>query len=537
MRLELIRPLGELIRGQAERVGSSVAFEDAHRAVTYARLAERTERLAGHLRHLGVEPGHSVALMLPNSVDWIEACFAVARADGVVVPISHDAAPDEVAYRLADANCGVVITTDEQAPMIAALPWSEARAAQLIIGDRGNARFDAGYRLDRLLAEPAVVPPRDPRSLEATRFIVYTSGTTGRAKGVKLSERSMLWIVACCWSPIAGLSEKDVLLCPLPLFHSYGLNLCVLGVLATGAREYILERFSVHEVLRLLGSGAFTMMPGVPTMFHYLLNASRANGRPPAGQMRVCISAGAILSGSLNAEFEAHFRVPLLDGYGITETSTMVTMNWPTGERVMGACGLPLPGVAVRLLDPMTGADVQSGDEGEIVIRGPNLMQGYHNKLEETATALRDGWYRTGDLARSDANGLLTITGRLKELIIRGGQNIAPAEVERVLAAHHAVLDCAVVGIAHEHLGEVPVAFVVPREDVDLELGAIIAHCGEHLSAYKVPAAIHIISEIPRTGSGKVMRFRLRDQLRSPLPTRDGAGKRPTGLLRTIAPE
>jgi rifamycin polyketide synthase module 1/2/3 len=212
---------------------------------------------------------------------------------------------------------------------------------------------------------------------------------------------------------------------------------------------------------------------------------------------------------TLNAAVEGQFGVELLDGYGITETSTMVTLNWPGSVRVPGSCGLPLPGLAVRLIDPATGKDAAPGAEGELICRGPNLMLGYHAKPDETAKALRDGWYHTGDLARADASGFLTITGRLKELIIRGGQNIAPAEVEECLLAHAGVRDCAVIGMPHDTLGEVPVVFVVPAGVLDAD--GLLAHARARLSGYKVPVAIHPVAEIPRTGSGKIMRFRLRE--------------------------
>jgi acyl-CoA synthetase (AMP-forming)/AMP-acid ligase II len=340
-------------------------------------------------------------------------------------------------------------------------------------------------------------------------FILYTSGTTGRAKGVLLTVHGMLWIVAACWAPITGLSERDTVLSPLPLFHSYALNLSVLGVLATGASEYIMEKFSTSEAMRLLKTGEFTYFPGVPTMFHYLMQGE--GGTFPG--MRLCVSAGAIMPATLNREFEKRLGIPLLDGYGITETSTMVTMNWPSGARVFGSCGFPVPGLAVRIVDPASGRDVGTGQEGELIVRGPNVMPGYLNKPEETAKALRNGWYHTGDLAKADANSFLTITGRLKELIIRGGQNIAPAEIEEVVNTFAPVLDCAVVGAAHEHLGEVPVLFVVPRAGQTVEADALLSHCREKLSAYKVPSAVHVIKEIPRTGSGKIIRYKLKELL------------------------
>jgi acyl-CoA synthetase (AMP-forming)/AMP-acid ligase II len=192
-------------------------------------------------------------------------------------------------------------------------------------------------------------------------------------------------------------------------------------------------------------------------------------------------------------------------------------MNWPRSPRTMGSCGIPIPGLAVRLVDPQ-GRDVPAGGEGEIIIRGPSVMLGYHNKPEDTAKALLEGWYRSGDLARCDENGFYTITGRLKELIIRGGQNIAPAEVENAVLSHSDVLDCAVIAMPHPHLGEVPVACVVPRPNCTLDLNALLAHCATQISAYKVPASIRIVQNIPRTGSGKIMRFKLREALEAPAP-------------------
>ena len=191
----------------------------------------------------------------------------------------------------------------------------------------------------------------------------------------------------------------------------------------------------------------------------------------------------------------------------------MVTMNSPTGGRTLGSCGLPVIGVAVRIVDPATGKDLDAGQEGELIVRGPNVMVGYHNKPAETAAALKDGWYRTGDLAKADLNGYLTITGRLKELIIRGGQNIAPGEVEEAVLRHPAVLECAAVGVEHKHLGEIPVVFIVLRDGQSVESETLIEFTKTQLSSYKVPAAIHVVSEIPRTGSGKVMRFKLKETI------------------------
>ena len=507
---QLIAPIPDLLRRQAAERGAQVAYRDARGGVTYADLLARTGRLAGHFADLGVSAGDKIAIYLPSSVAWIETCFAATRAGAVCVPISYDATEPEVAYRLADAGCRLVVTTDERAAMIERLRIQVPDVRETILVDRGERQ--AGRRFAELAAAPPRSAPRDPTTIDEPAYIIYTSGTTGKAKGVLLSVHSLLWVTAACWAPITGLTAQDVVLSPLPLFHSYALSLSVLSVLAVGASEYIMERFSVSEARTLLKSGGFTFFPGVPTMFHYLLQAAEADPALACPGLRLCVSAGAIMPATLNQAFEARFGVPLLDGYGITETSTMVTMNWPTGSRVPGACGLPVPGLAVRLIDAVTEDDVPLGREGELIVRGPNVMHGYHNKPAETATALRNGWYYTGDLARSDANGFLTITGRLKELIIRGGQNIAPAEIEEAVNTFEGVVDCAVIGVAHETLGEVANLFVVPR-DGPFDVERLLVHCRARLSAYKIPEATHFVAEIPRTGSGKIMRFKLRELL------------------------
>jgi acyl-CoA synthetase (AMP-forming)/AMP-acid ligase II len=506
---DLIAPIGELLRRHAGQRPDKVAFEDSARAVSYGQLERETGNLAGHLQALGHPAGARMAILLPNSVNWVACCLAAARAGLVSVPISHDATEAEIRYRLEDAACAAIVCSEEKLATVERLKASLPQLQTVIFA---GGRAPTGTQSLAVLLDTGAAALADAQDIDATSFIVYTSGTTGKAKGVMLSQRSMLWITAACWAPIAGLNESDVVLSPLPLFHSYALNLCVLSIVATGATEYILERYSTQEVTQKLKSGRFTLMPGVPTMFHYLLESCRGQGPLEATGVRRFISAGAIMPAALNREFETYFGVDLLDGYGITETSTMVTMNWPGAGRPLGSCGLPIPGLAVRLVEG-TGKDVALGEEGELIVRGPNLMQGYLGKPAETEAALRDGWYRTGDLARSDANGFLTITGRLKELIIRGGQNIAPAEVEDAVLAFPDVLDCAAVGVPHPQLGEVPVVCVVAREGRTVDTEAVREHCAALLSSYKVPQAVHLVASIPRTGSGKVMRFKLREQL------------------------
>lgn len=511
--LSLIASVDHHLRDKAARRGDHIAFHDAEEAVSYQQLDDATLGFATALADLGVAPGQSVAVFLPNGVRWVVAALAIVRRGAIMVPISIESSDDEAAYRLQDSGCVAVIAPAAKLDQLARCCKDAPGVRHLIVDGLPEAADAAPlHGFERLVStsgKPEAVASRD---LDAPAFLLYTSGTTGRAKGVLLTQRGMMWVVASSLVPVVGLNADDHILSPLPLFHSYALDVVVLGTLAVGATARLMPRFSTDDVLALLGTGEYTFLPGVPTMFHYLLDRI-GEGPVKAGRLRLCLSAGAIMPGSLNEAFEKKMGVPLIDGYGITETSTFVTVNAPGRPRVMGSCGIPIPGQAVRIVDAVTRLDVPAGAEGELIVRGPNVMLGYHNKPEDTSKALVDGWYLTGDLARADANGLITITGRLKEIIIRGGQNIAPAEIEEVVAQLPGVLDCAVVAGKHEALGEVPVLFVVPREGERPAGDAIKEQCRQRLSAYKVPDRVLLVDMIPRTGSGKIQRFLLQKLL------------------------
>ena len=332
-------------------------------------------------------------------------------------------------------------------------------------------------------------------------------GYHGRPKGVLSTQRNCLWSVAACYVPVPGLSASDRVVWPLPLFHSLSHIVCVLGVTSVGATARIVDGFAAEEVLEALREESATFLAGVPTMYHYLVAAARERGFH-APDLRMCLVGGAITTAALRRDFEDVFGAPLLDAYGSTETCGSITINWPTGARVEGSCGLPVPGLGVRLVHPETLLDVAHGDEGEVWVSGPSVMAGYHNQPEATAAAIRDRWYRTGDLARRDEAGYFTITGRIKELIIRGGENIHPGEIEEVVRGIPGVVDVAVAGKPHDVLGEVPVAYIVPGPGgVDPE--QIFAACRERLSYFKVPEELYEIARVPRTASGKVTRLAL----------------------------
>ncbi|TDB74888.1 hypothetical protein E1264_40550, partial [Actinomadura sp. KC216] len=359
-------------------------------------------------------------------------------------------------------------------------------------------------------------PAPDDLPLDDVAWMLYTSGTSGRPKGVLSTQRNRLWSVAACFTGVLGLDERDRLLWPLPLSHSFSHVLCLHGVVATGASARILGGFDPGDVLAALRAEPFTVLAGVPAMYHQLVRAAGPDGFGPGRRPRLCLCAGGVATEALCAAFERTFGKPLIGGYGCTETSGPVAMNRLSGRRAPGSAGPPVPGVAIRLVDPATGKDTGagSGAEGEVWVRGPGVMAGYHGRPAETERRVRDGWYRTGDLGRTDGHGFLTIGGRIGELIRRGGESIAPAEVEEVLRAVPGVADAAVAGRPHEILGEVPVAFLVP-DSGGLDAARIFAACRERLSYFKVPDALYRVDEIPRSGLGKIERKALLD---SPAP-------------------
>lgn len=508
LRSELIRPLPELLRAHADQFGDKDAFVDARRSVSYAALERRTWRLAGHLAELGFQAGDRALICLGNCIETVESYLSIVRASGVAVPVNPHMAEAELAHVLGDSGVTAVIT---DRPRLELLRRICANRPQLRFVVTGNGEAPAGTAsFEAMAATDPITPARDDLELDEPAFMLYTSGTTGRQKGVVSTQRGYLWSIAASFVPILGLSTQDRVLWPAPLFHALAHGLCVLGVTAVGATARIMDGFDADELLVALREERATFLAGVPTMYHHLLRAA-GDRRVEAPDLRLCLVAGAASGASLCQSFEEVFGAPLLDGYGSTETCGLITLNWPTGARVPGSCGLPVPGLGVRLVNPDTGIDVATGEDGEVWVSGPSLMVGYHNQPEATAEVMRDGWYRTGDLARRDESGYLTITGRIKDLIIRGGQNIYPTEIEEVLREVRGVADVAVVAKQHEVLGEVPVACVVPGPE-GLDPQELFAGCRGRLSYYKVPEEIYEIDRVPRTASGKVTRHVLAER-------------------------
>ncbi|AGL19217.1 putative polyketide synthase [Actinoplanes sp. N902-109] len=531
VRADLVKSLSVILREHAERLGDKIAYEDDDRAVTYAELEARTGRLAGHLIDAGLRRGDRVALCLGNTVAMVEGYLATVRAGGVGVPLNPYAGRRELAFVMSDSGARYVLTTAALAGEFVSAPGrpvvltTGTAAARRSPGEHtaGTLSFD-----DLAVTEPVATAP-DDLGLDEIAWMFYTSGTTGQPKGVLSSQRNCLWSVASCYVPIPELSAADRVLWPLPLFHSLSHIACVLSVTAVGATARIMDGQSADDVLELLHTQRSTFLAGVPTTYHRLVEARRLDDRELPG-LRIGLVGGAVTGPELRRAFEQSFGVPLVDAYGSTETCGAITMNPPGSAGPDGSCGKPVPGVDVRIVDPATGEETQPGAEGEVWVRGPSVMAGYHNDPEATAAALRDGWFHTGDLARRDAAGYVTICGRIKDLIIRGGENIHPEAIEPVLRDAGGVADAGVSGSADEVLGEVPVAYVRPGPG-GLDLDALLDHCRAQLAPAELPEEIREVRAIPRTPSGKISRRRLAEQ---PSWLRWSASGRHAGLL-TVA--
>jgi len=503
-----VRPVPEVLRDNARRLGDRPAFTDDRRTVTWAQVAARTARLAVAL---GAGRGERVAFVLGHGVDLAEAVLATVRAGAVGVPIPPNSTDGELAALLADCAPGVVVADERQHARITRLA---GRPVRLVAA--GSAAASDG------------ATPPDDLGLDEPAFMLYTSGTTGAPKGAVSTQRAALWSAVTCYLPLLGLTAGDRLLWPLPMAHSFAHSLCVLGVTVAGASARIADAPDPVTVARLLTEERPTVLAGVPLTYRHLLDT-----RPqPPGTLRVCVTAGTVSDAALRADAEALLGVPLLDCYGSTETCGMIAVEPAGAPRNPGTSGPPAPGVEVRLTDPATGGPAQG--EGEIRVRGPNLVLGYHGDPEATGRALPDGWYRTGDLGRIDADGHLTVTGRVGDLIVRGGANVDPAEVERVLLGLPGVRDAAVVARPHPLLGEAPVAFVAPA-GAGPDPAALLRACAAALSAYKVPEEIVVIPAIPRTGSGKPLRRLLREGLAAAPSAASGGYGTMTGGERRAA--
>ncbi len=470
---------------------------------SYREMIAESGRIANALSHLGLTPGDRVAVQVPKSPEALALYFGCVRLGAVFLPLNTAYTPAEVGYFLDDAEPRVVVA--DPAALSALEPLARRGGARLLTLDaKGDGSLSEAAAAECPEAEVAA---RAPEDLAA---ILYTSGTTGRSKGAMLTQENLL-SNALALTELWRFTERDVLLHALPIFHTHGLFVATNVILAAGGAMLFLSRFDVAEVLRLLPEA--TSMMGVPTFYTRLLASPDFTREATAG-MRLFTSGSAPLLAETHEAFEARTGHRILERYGMTETN-MSTSNPYEGARKAGTVGLPLPEVSLRIVDTESGAELAPGEVGVIEVKGPNVFKGYWRMPEKTKEEFRDdGYFISGDLARLDEDGYVVIVGRAKDLIISGGFNVYPKEVEEAIDLLPGVLESAVIGLPHPDFGEGVVAVVVPEAGVALEEGAILEGIRGALARFKQPKRIFFVAELPRNAMGKVQKNQLRDQHR-----------------------
>jgi long-chain acyl-CoA synthetase len=466
--------------------------------MTYAELDEATARVAGFLHERGIEPGDRVGVMLPNVPEFAIAYYGVLRAGGVVVPMNVLLKQREVAFYLGDAGAELIFA------------W-HAMAAEAIAGAAESGAECIVVEPAEFARVLAAAPPADgisERSAGDTAVILYTSGTTGKPKGAQLTHAN-LSVNADVSRLLFSLEAGDVVLGALPLFHAFGQTCGLNATVAAGASLALIPRFDAGHALEVIERHRVTVFEGVPTMYAALLHHPERE-RFDVRSLRVCVSGGAALPVEVLKEFERVFECVVLEGYGLSETSPVACFNHPDRERKPGSIGTPVEGVEMKLVD-LQRRDSAPGEEGEIAIRGHNVMKGYWNRPEATADAIDgDGWFYSGDIARIDEDGCYFIVDRKKDLIIRGGYNVYPREIEEVLYEHPAVREAAVVGIPHADLGEEVAAAVALRPGMDATESEIRDFVKTNVAAYKYPRRVWFVDELPKGPTGKVLKREIR---------------------------
>lgn len=499
--------LAMILRESARAHPDAPLLHLGDRAWTHREVDAIAGRVAAGLLARGLRRGDRVAVQLPNVPEFVFAYFGILKAGLVMVPMNPLLRPPEVAYQLGESAARLLIT------QVASIEQALAAAAghpELTLAVVGDAPVDGDRPIlgfDDLLADPEE-PPLAPTAAGDTALIIFTSGTTGRPKGAELTH-VQLYLNCTHAGRLGELDADDVVVAVLPFFHVFGLSSVLNAAIRWGSALVLVPRFDPGDVLRAIDRHRATVLPGVPTVFAGLLAPDTASY--DVSSLRLGLSGGAALSPAHLRAFEEKFpSTTVLEGYGLTECASVATFNISRAARKIGSIGTPLWGTEMRLVDD--GAPVRgTGPDhvGEIELRGHHVMKGYAGRPDATSAVLRDGWLATGDLAYVDDDGYYFIVDRKKDVIVRGGYNVYPREVEDALTRHPDVAEAAVVGRPDERLGEEVVAFVVARPGAEPGPGDLIAFAKEHVAAYKYPRHIAVVAALPRGATGKVLKSEL----------------------------
>ncbi len=480
----------------AETVPRKVAVSDGVRSLTYRRLVRLANVLRGIIDRL--DDTGRVGVMLPASTAFPATLFGALWARRRVIPLNFLLNPTELAHVVEDAGIETVLTVRHFAEQVASLP---IRAVFL---------EDLSLKRRMLLAGLRGVPTAPRVDPDDTAVILYTSGTTAEPKGVELTYAN-LYSNSVDSLHVLGITGDHQFLNILPPFHVFGLTGCVLIPIVVGAGVFAIPRFSPVAVVRAVRNRGISLMLAIPSMYRAILGTKSARREDFSGVTHA-ISGGEPLPENVRTGFEERFGVAIREGYGLTETSPVLCVCTPNAHRV-GTVGRPIRNVNLRIVGE-SGVGLPVGGVGEILVKGPGVMKGYYHKPEQTRAVLNeDGWFDTGDMGRVDVEGFLTITGRAKDMLIVGGENVFAREIEAVLETHPGVTQAAVIGVADESRGEVPVAFVLPQAEQDVDGQTLRNHVKTALAGYKVPRRVIISDDLPLGPTGKILKRKLRDML------------------------
>jgi fatty-acyl-CoA synthase len=508
--------------------GDKVGVIDGEREFTYREFAERTHRLANALLELGIEPGDRVSFITYNTHHLLEAYYGVLEAGAVLNPINIRLAPHEIAWILDHAGSKVVFFHRDFLPLVEQVgPGLKAGPAFVVLD--GEAGGIAGHEYEGLLATGRTDPLEPAIDENGLAELFYTSGTTGLPKGVAMTHRQ-LYLHSLIAELGLGFTEADVVLHVVPLFHVNGWGTPHFLTMI-GGRHVMLRKFDPGALMELVERHRVTRLLAVPSIFNAVLN-HRDRARYDLSSLRQLIIGGSPAAPSLVRALETELGVEAIVGYGLTETSPIITLAQPRqvltssepperGAERKAMTGWAIPGVRIRVADA-AGQDVRpdGAEIGEIVVRGNTVMDGYYRDPEATAAAIREGWFHTGDMATIDEAGYILIRDRSKDIIITAGENISSVEIETAIAAHPAVLECAVIAAPDEKRGEVPVALVVLKPDAAVSEKELKAFCRQHLAGFKVPREIHFREALPKGGTGKILKAELREPFWAGLDSR-----------------
>jgi long-chain acyl-CoA synthetase len=496
--------IASILAESATRFADNTAVVLGDVRLTYAQLWGHARQYAAVLRERGIGPGDKVALLLPNTPHFPLAYYGTLALGAVAVPVHALLKAEEIEYVLTDSGAKALICA---APLLGegAKGAELAGVPVLAVMDGGDATIE---RIDTLALSATPITAFVPREPDDTAVILYTSGTTGKPKGAELTHLNATMNVVVSAQHSFDIDESDTVLGCLPLFHTFGQTCCMNTAFYVGATVVLLPRFDGTQALELLVGERCTIFMGVPTMYVGLLEAARTSELRP--RLKSALSGGAALPLAVLERFAEVFGTPVLEGYGLTETSPVATFNQVGFEPRAGTVGKAIWGVEVEVAKAEVDDRIEllpTGELGEIVVRGHNVFKGYLNKPEATAAAVVDGWFRTGDLGTKDADGYVTIVDRKKDMVIRGGYNVYPRDVEEVLLRFPGVGQVAVIGLPDPQYGEEVVAVVVKDGEVDAD--ELVAWSKQHLAAYKYPRRVIFADALPLGPSGKVLKREL----------------------------